>query len=294
LATPTTGSIPALAAALRELPSGSLIAAAPELSERIPGLSARRVLAASDRATIVFAESREIAEHRLQSRAAVLAGLWRPTDGAPTPTHVVFAPGAPASRYCAREIFATMTHILCEFAARDPLPGLRLYEADARVGDTETDPRLGFLAASDDAVEGRVECTPDFVFGTGIVIFPRPGPWSARVPAGVCTFRAEASANADSNGETTFRPQALELNLSTGYADEEITIVATGTRAGSQRWSLRTRQRLRDGDALRYSLPRGEVDRVDVSLFPSYLPFIKARSFSVVLEPLEAPEASPR
>jgi hypothetical protein len=189
LATPTSGALPALAEALRELPADSVIAAPPELSERIPGLTGRRVLAASDRATVVFARSRESAALRLQSRAAVLAGLWRATEGAPIPTHVVFEPGAPASRYCAREIFATTSHVLCEFAARDVPPGLRLYDAPADPDAVAEAPRIGFLAASEAAVEGRVECRPQFTYGTGVVIFPRPGPWSARAPSAVWRTR---------------------------------------------------------------------------------------------------------
>ena len=287
LATPTSGALPALAEALRGLPPDSVIAAAPELSERIPGLTGRRVLAASDRATVVFARSRESAALRLQSRAAVLAGLWRATEGAPTPTHVVFEPGAPASRYCAREIFATTSHVLCEFAARDVPPGLRLYDAPADPDDAAEAPRIGFLAASEAAVEGRVECRPEFTYGAGVVIFPRPGPWSARAPSAGCTLRADADA-LRVDGSPPFRPRFLELNLATGRAHEEIMIVATGHRDGAQRWSLRTRRRVGDGDALRYSLPRGDVDRVEVSLFPIYLPFVKVRSFSLLLEPREA------
>lgn len=287
LATPTSGALPALAHALRELPTDSVIAAAPELSERIPGLAGRRVLAASDRATVVFARSRESAALRLQSRAAVLAGLWRATEGTPTPTHVVFEPRAAASRYCAREIFATTSHVLCEFAARDVPPGLRLHNAPADTEATPEAPRIGFLAASEAAVEGRVECRPEFTYGAGVVIFPRPGPWSARAPSATCTLRADADA-LGVDDDPPFRPRLLQLNLATGRAHEEITIVATGHRDGAQRWSLRTRRRVGDGDALRYSLPRGDVDRVDVSLFPSYLPFVKVRSFSLLLERAEA------
>jgi hypothetical protein len=288
LATPTSGALPALAAALSQLPVDSVIAAAPELSERIPGLSGRHVLAASDRATIVFATTRAAAELRLRSRAAVLAGLWRESDGVPAPSHVVFEPGSPAARYCARELFATPSHVLCEFAARDPLPGLRLYEATARGDDPDSASRLGFLAASNDAVEGRVECRPEFTFGASIVIFPRPGPWSARAPSAVCVLRAPSAAHGGAADDPAFRPHALELNVATGHADEEITIVATGLREGAQRWSLRTRQKIADGVTLRYGLPKGDVDRIEVSLFPSYLPFVKLRRFAVVLAPIEA------
>ena len=288
LATPTSGALPALAEALRELPPDSVIAAAPELSERIPGLSGRRVLAASDRATIVFAKTRETAERLLQSRTAVLAGLWDAAAGAPPPTHVVFEPGAPASRYCAREIFATTLHVLCEFAARDPLPGALLHDTSGRDDHAGSRSRIGFLAASEAAVEGRIECRPEFIYGAGVVIFPRPGPWSARAPGAACVLRLDSRAGELGGEEVAFHPQALELDIATGRAEEEITIIASGTLAGAQRWSLRTRRRIGDGETLRYSLPREEVDRVDVSLLPSYLPFVKVRHFSLVLEPRPA------
>jgi len=285
LATPTRGALPALAEALRELPSDSVIAAAPEISERIPGLSGRRVLAASDRATIVFARSRESAELRLRSRAALLAGLWHATEGAAAPTHVLFEPGSPASRYCAREVFATSAHIVCEFAGRDMPPALRLQEAPARGEDETGAPRIGFLAASEAAVRGRIDCRPGFTYGAGVVIFPRPGPWSARPPSAVCTLRTGTGTTDRMEDAPPFRPRLLELDLATGRAQEELTIAATGTLSGAERWSVRTTRRVRDGDILRYSLPRGDVDRVDVSLLPTYLPFVKLRSFKLLLEP---------
>jgi hypothetical protein len=287
LATPTVGVLPALAEALRKLPQDSVIAAAPELSERIPGLSGRRVLAASDRATIVFSETREDAERRLQSRAAVLAGLWLQPGSDPFPTHVLFEPGAPASRYCVREIFATTSHVLCEFDARDPLPVSSLREAAVPSDDGDAAPRIGFLAASDAAVEGRLDCRPDFTYGAGVVIFPRPGPWSARAPSAVCELRAGAGARGNAGADSSFRPRELELNLATGRADEYITILVRGVLRGSPRWTLSARRRVRDDELLRYSLPGDEVDRVDVSLLPSYLPFVKLRRFAVVLEPPE-------
>lgn len=287
LATPTSGALPGLAAALRELPSDSLVAAAPEISERVPGLSGRRVLAASDRATIVFARSRESAELRLRSRSALLAGFWRATEGAPDPTHVLFEPGSPASRYCAREIFATTSHILCEFAGRDVPPAARLQEAPAS-GDDETGAtRIGFLAASEAAARGRIDCRPGFTYGAGVVIFPRPGPWSARAPSAVCVFRADTESDDRADDGPPFRPRFLELDLATGRAQEELTIAATGTLAGVEQWSLRAMRRVRDGDPVRYSLPRGEVDRVDVSLLPTYLPFVKLRSLTLLLDPAE-------
>jgi len=223
----------------------------------------------------------------LQSRAAVLAGLWDAADRKPAPTHLVFEPGAPASRYCGREIFATASHVLCEFAARDPLPVSPLQEVSARGADAGPAPRIGFLAASDAAVEGRVTCRPEFIYGAGVVIFPRPGPWSARAPSAICELRIDSGARGLPGEPATFRPQDLELYLATGRAVEELTIVATGIRAGTLRWSQQARRRVGDRDALRYALPNDEVDRVEVSLLPTYLPFVKVRRFSVVLAPRE-------
>ena len=65
-------------AAVRALPARAVVAAAPELSERLPALTGRRVLAMSDRATIAFAGSRDAAEARLRARAALFGGMWKP------------------------------------------------------------------------------------------------------------------------------------------------------------------------------------------------------------------------
>jgi len=171
------------------------------------------------------------------------------------------------------------------------LPTAPLGEASGHGEESGPALRLGFLAASDAAVEGRLVCRPDFIYGAGVVIFPRPGPWSARAPSAVCELRAASRANDFPGSTATFRPRELELNLATGRAEEDITIVATGVLADAIQWSLQARRRVSDGEPLRYSLPGDAVDHVDVSLFPSYLPFVKLRRFSVVLEP---PAASAR
>ena len=76
-----------------------------KISERIPAITGKRVLAASDRATIVFSGNRSLGETRLRARAAVMNGWWQEYPGVPTPTHVLFAPDSPAERYCGIELF---------------------------------------------------------------------------------------------------------------------------------------------------------------------------------------------
>ena len=82
--------------ALRGLPDDSLIAAAPELAERLPALTGRPVLAMSDRATVVFSPTVQEAQARLLASAAALAGVrlapesgGRIANAAPRPTHVL-------------------------------------------------------------------------------------------------------------------------------------------------------------------------------------------------------------
>ncbi len=124
LALPSRGAVRDAFRAVAELPHDSIIAAAPELSERIPALSGRHVLAATDRTTIVFSSSRQRGETRLRTRAAIMNGLWpgpykasRP-DYLKTglPTHLLIEPGSPAARYCGRSLFREEDFELCTFA----------------------------------------------------------------------------------------------------------------------------------------------------------------------------------
>jgi hypothetical protein len=282
LATPADGELPALVAALRELPVDSVIAAAPEISERIPGLTGRKVLAASDRATVVFSGSREDAERRMRARAAILAGLWR-RDGERdvAPTHVLFEPGAVASRYCSRELFVSHAYALCAFADAAPIPGLALPDTPV---ETSAARRIGWVTTEPSDTIGSVRCSPPVLTVSGAWVFPKPGPWSARAPGGTCTFSDDRSRELEIANDGPVRPRSLEIAFVTGRAVDELFVVAMGRLRGEQRWHLRTRRLVRDGDVLRFALPRGEVDEVEVTLAPSRLAFVKLRRLFIELE----------
>ena len=279
LGTPQTAEFRALVGALRALPPASSIAAAPELAERIPGLTGRHVLAASDRATVVFAGGLEVAEKRLRDRAALLAGIWRQSEEVPLPSHVVFAPGAPAARYCGEEIFASDHYVVCRFHAAEPPPGMKLGELGADVSDAT---ELQLAGASTGGY--RVDCNPRREPSAETIVFPRPGPWSARAPGVTCTLTAAVGAADEHGAVTSLHPRALSLEVVTGRAVEELTILARAEREGGQRWNLRTRTTVHHGDRLRYALPSGAVDRIEVTLIPSRLPFVKLGSLAVLLD----------
>ena len=283
LATPSSNEFRALVARLRALPPASVVAAAPELAERIPGLSGRHVLAASDRATVVFGGSLAKAESRLRDRAALLAGVYRQSEATPAPTHVLFAPGAPATRYCAEVLFTSERFVLCSFRAAEPPAGMKLppLPGEAPVG-RELD-----LAAGGGA-DYRVECTPRRDPTSELIAYPRPGAWSAEAPGVRCEL---ATIARDGLAEHTplLHPRALVLEVVTGRAVEEITVLVRGEREGRQRWNLRTRQTVRHGEHLRYALPAGGVDRMQIALVPSRLPFVKLSAFRLALDDSQSP-----
>ncbi len=281
LATPETEEFRSLVAALRRLPETSVVAAAPELSERIPGLSGRHVLAASDRATVVFAGGVDVATARLRDRAALLTGIWRQSEGAPLPTHVLFAPGAPAGRYCAANaVFASEHYVLCEFEAAEPPPGMKLPALGEIAPDASE--RVQLAGASSPAY--IVECQPPRDAVAGTIVFPRPGPWSATAPGVSCNVRSREGEAGDTSSRVPLRPHALDLEVVTGRAVEELTILVRAEREGRQRWNLRTRAIVRHGEHLRYALPKGEVDHVEVRIVPSRLPFVKLAQLAIVLD----------
>jgi hypothetical protein len=279
LATPTSEEFRGLVDALRALPATSVVAAAPELSERIPGLAGRHVLAASDRATLVFAGHASGAEARLRDRAALLAGVWRRSEGAPAPTHVLFEPGAPASRYCGRSerLYDSASYALCAFEAREPPPGMKLADAPPAPDDEPV------ASTRDKGADTtcRFACEPPPERVADRLVVPRPGPWSARAPGVACTVAADSCSVGERSSPLS--PRSIELAVVTGRAVEELTILARAERDGAQRWNLRARAIVRDGDALRYALPSGDVDRIEIALVPSRLPFVKLRALALLL-----------
>jgi hypothetical protein len=155
--TPDPATLGPVLTALANLPGTTVVAAPPLLAERIPALTGKSVLALSDRATFVFAGTRDLAEERLRSRAAIYAGLWKPALEVPVPTHLLFAPGSPAERYCESVIASTSSVSLCTFDRVPPRPGIRMPRAAAPVAGVAEGLRemLG-----EEAAVLRASCTP--------------------------------------------------------------------------------------------------------------------------------------
>lgn len=283
LATPASGELPRLVAALEALPAESLLAAAPELSERIPALSGRKVLAASDRATYVFSPSPTRAVDRLRARSELLWGIWRPRSGVPVPSHLLFAPSAPAARYCGRELFRSAAYVLCEARELAPPPAQRLPLAPAPRATAES------AAAHEGTTMERLRCDPRPRERPGLLIFPKPGPWSARAPGTACVIGSGAESADPNPPDRLFRPRALVLHAVSGLAEEELIVVAVGQRAGEEAWRLEATARIVGEEELRYRLPTAELDRLEVSLIPTRLAFVKLRRLRVELAEGEQP-----
>jgi|GEM_PF-1712788 len=119
-ALPSSAEFSAAVQAVAELPRDALVAAAPQLAERLPALTGRHVVAALDRSTIVFSGSRDVGEARLRLRAAILTGDQRAGDFASElslrPTHALFDPRAAAQPSCAQRVFSGTDYALCSLA----------------------------------------------------------------------------------------------------------------------------------------------------------------------------------
>ncbi|RMF23000.1 MAG: hypothetical protein D6760_06270, partial [Deltaproteobacteria bacterium] len=113
LEVPPAGTFRHAMAALQAIPPRAVVAAPIEISERIPALAGRRVLATSDRGTLVFSPTIEDATARLHMRAEIFAGLPPRDRSRLLATHALFAPGAPAERACGRILFEEDGFVLC-------------------------------------------------------------------------------------------------------------------------------------------------------------------------------------
>jgi hypothetical protein len=276
VALPDDPQLHAVLAAVRELPADAIVAAAPQLSERLPALTGVGVLAMSDRATVAFAGSRDRAEARLRARAAIFGGLWKPSPDVPKPTHVLHRPGSAASRYCAETILQSEGFALCTFSPSAPAPGVRMHEAPAGADATQ---RVALADALErQAAAGAVHavCTQAPRSFDGGLLWPRPSPWSSSFSIAACEIHRD--------DKQPLRPRALVLQPLVGTAVEELTIQATGERDGEVRWRVRTRVRVHDRDALRFALPHGNVERVRVEVVASFLPFLKLAAFDLTVE----------
>jgi len=288
LALPQEGELAALTSAVEKLPDDTVLVATAQLSERLPALTGKHVLALSDRGTGVFAGDRELAEKRLQARTAALIGLWRPIEGVPDPTHIIFAPDSPAARYCSEPIFAGDNYRLCEFTPANPIPGVRLHETKsdireilyANLEDNETLLTVGIQqdSASDTGIIA-IKCTPAPEKIGRTIQWKQPDPWTAAAPGVTCTLTPESP-----DEMPLFVPRNLVLDPFLGSAAEEIVISATAWRDGIQRWSLRTRRRILGDIDLGYDFPQTRIDKLEVKIAPAYLPFLKLRDLVVTFE----------
>jgi hypothetical protein len=286
LAVPATPQLHEALAAVRALPPNAILAAAPELSERLPGLTGVHVLAMSDRATVVFAGTRAAGETRLRERAAIFAGVWEAVDDAPSPSHVLFAPGAATSRYCGSELLRNEQFVLCRFSPASAPSGTRMPEVDAAEDGEERVMAASLLAttatldvgAPQDARRASItaRCEPKPGRGgksPGGLTRPRPGPWSADFPTLACSFERA----------TGLLPRTLILEPAIGTAVEELMIQVTGLAPENAGWHVHARRRAHDGETLRFALPREAVTRLTIEITPSFLPFVKLDRFELTL-----------
>ncbi len=269
LSVPGPGAFRATMKRVAKLEPDALIAASPEISERIPALTGRRVLAVSDRGTVVFSPSREQAERRLRSRAAVMSGSWRPSDYVPEPTHVLFEPGTAAAIYCAEEIFSIAGFQLCSFAARSLPPGQPLTDQTSAGPVNISLENMLF----DKHSPLRAECTPALDEDAPFLHWPRPGPWSARFADSLCTVRTRRGGR--------FSPNTLAIEPFLGHAVEELTVTVVGDADGRQAWRRTMSRRLREGQRLELELPAGEIEVLRINVVPNFLPFLKLKEMSL-------------
>jgi hypothetical protein len=274
VAVPPDARLHAALAAVRALPSDAIVAAAPELSERLPALTGRRVLAMSDRATVAFSGAREAGEARLRARAALFGGLWKPAPDVPSPTHVLYAPASAASGYCREKLFENEAFVLCSFAPSPPPPGIRMAEAPETVDGPQRTAVAGALGK--DAPSLSATCNDVRSDAGDRLVWTRPGPWSAAFTSASCELRATDGARVSAH--------SLVLVPLLGRAVEELTIQATGLRNGAQWWRVRTRLRAHDRETLRFALPQSAVNAVRIEIIPSFLPFLKLATFDVTFD----------
>ena len=261
VALPRTEELRSLLREVRALPADALLVAAPELSERLPALAGRKVAAALDRSTVVFAGSRARGEARLRARAALLAG----DDDAPalaraaaiSPTHAIFDPRATQRPSCGAVLFTGEAYALCELALAERRPAPASDFAPAV---------LDVTAAGDFAVV-RGECDSR----------SRRNPWAAAPPVLACRVPIPPALRAREDA-------VLRVSFSTGLATDEIRIAlrsAAGTVLG--RAVARTSRKVPVDVAIPGDAMNAEV--LDVRVGSSFLPSIRP-----VLVGIAAPE----
>jgi hypothetical protein len=253
--------------AIAMLPANALVAAAPGVSELLPALAGRHVLAFSDRGTVVFAGSRVAAERRLAAAAAITglapgnARLRRGLAGAHGVTHAVLD-GAGCGRI-GKDVFRSGSLRLCRVSSplRERSPALPSLERSANGR-----PRLAKLGAG-------IECNPmpernaDSVFK-----WRRDERWSARPLAIDC--HAELAEPASR--------VALYLTPELPRAREAIVFRSVVVTAAGKRVRRRGLIELDGSDPVVVALGGKNVRGVSFRLLPAYLPYLNLRDLSLL------------
>lgn len=270
------GELDEVLRAMRALDEDAIVAAAPELAERLPALTGARVLAMSDRATTVFTGSRAAARPRLRANAMIAAGLWRPSDDVPTPTHILIEPGDTTDKYCAERLHNGELYALCTFEPAPSRPGVSLAEAASPVNSEKSVTHSYAALSGNAAAPLAMSCTPEPATRGNRLVWERPGPWTARYPGLLC--RVTVGRN-----EPTGRmiAERLALTAFVGTAVDEYIVEMRAFDDLGQRWSVRTRADVSETKPLEFQLPRAHAHTFEVAVVPTYLPFVKLEAFEL-------------
>ncbi|MFQ5479237.1 MAG: DUF6077 domain-containing protein [Candidatus Binatia bacterium] len=288
LAYPDEGPLTETMKAISQLPRGAVVASAAELSERIPALTGRRVLAMSDRATVVFSGSREDGEARLSARAGIMSGTWEESPGVPLPSHLLFAGRGPATRYCGEVVFASPGFELCTFKPLPPAEAGTLEKTAPGSVNPSGQYSFSLAAALDNEIPGLVaKCSPQPLIRGSVYRWGKTGPWSPSHPVARCTLRVRAAPDGQGEAMYRFLPRSFRLEAFTGNAVEELTITARASLGNGVTWIRRSRDPVTDGTVLSFLLPGSETKVLEIAITPSYLPFVKLRElvFSTASSP---------
>jgi hypothetical protein len=264
---------------LSTLGRDALVAAPPELSERLPALTGVGVLAMSDRATTVFSGSRAAAQPRLRANAMINAGLWRADDETPTPTHILVAPGSVSDKYCGKRLHYGERYSLCIFEPTASKPGVNLAKADTPLGSEGN-----VTHAHTDLIDGKderliMQCTPGADHESDKLIWQRPGPWSGRYPGLFCRITVGREKRIG-----RMIAKRLHLAAFTGAATDEFIVEARAFDDIGQRWSVRNRTKVSGTTTMEFRLPRAHAHTFEITVVPTHLPFVKLDDFAMTFE----------
>ena len=283
-ALPSSAEFSAAMRAVAALPANALVAAAPQLSERLPALTGRHVVAALDRSTIMFSGSRDLGEARLRLRAATLCGDVRagdfPLPDVLRPTHALFDPRAAAQPVCAQRLFGNSRYALCSLAeAQAETPALSLERVNERAAAASPSLPAGARATTRIFARGgaasscKASCTPGA--SDDLAAACQPGDWDAAAPVVECRIECSAfvEAAAVDIDEVEIVPQSV-------HAVDELLLRARGLRQGREVYVATGRARTDGLAPLRFALPHtvsAAADTVELRIASGMLPFVKLR-----------------